>query len=104
MIRRNRRIGPTVGAAGAATLYTVPASHRSVLTHLHVCNTTTTAITFKMSIGADAAGTRLFSDTSVPANGALSWEGEIPLEAADTLQWNAAATLTVTGRVEELGV
>lgn len=95
-------VGPTIGVAGAATLYTVPGSTVGILRHMHITNTTGGALTFKLSIGADAAGTRLFSDTSIPANGALDWSGFLPIAAAGTLQWNASAGLTFTGGVVEV--
>lgn len=96
-----RRIGPTAGTGSAATLYTVPTNKRAALRHVHVANTTTTVQTFKMSIGADAVGTRLFSDTPVPTGGVLDWDTDVQLESAETLQWTGSTSLTVTATVEE---
>lgn len=91
-----RLFGPTPGNGSEVTLYTAPAAG-AVIRHLHVCNTTTTEQTFKMSIGADAAGTRLFSDTPVPGNGGiLDLTGNIVLSNAETVRWTAPTTLTVT--------
>jgi hypothetical protein len=90
-----RMAGPVVGGVTEATLYTVPASTIAIVRNIHVCNTSGAAVTFKMGIGADAAGTRLFSDASVPANGVFDWDGFLMLAAAETLRWTAAATLTV---------
>lgn len=86
--------GPVVGTGAEATLYTVPAATTAILRSLRIVNTTSGALTFKMSIGADAAGTRQWSDYSVPANGVLADRGFEVLNAAETLRWNAAAGLT----------
>lgn len=92
-----RLAGPVVGTGSEATLYTVPSSTITTVQSIRVVNTTSGALTFKMSIGADAAGTRLFSDTSVPANGVLKDAGfDVVMTATETLRWNGPAGLTVT--------
>lgn len=91
-----RLAGPVAGTGAAATLYTVPALTTAILRAVHVVNTTAGALTFKMSIGVDAVGTRLFSDISVPKNGTLDWDGFMVLAAAETLRWNAPTGLTVS--------
>jgi hypothetical protein len=92
-----RLAGPAVGTGSEATLYTVPGSTVTTVQSIRVVNTTSGALTFKMSIGADAAGTRLFSDYPVPANGILKDAGfDVVMVAAETLRWTAAAGLTVT--------
>lgn len=68
------------------TLYTVAASTTIIVRQIQITNTTSTAATFKMSIGADAAGTRLFSDFSVAANDVLEWTGFLVLAAGETLR------------------
>lgn len=93
-----RLFGPVVGTGSEATLYTVPALTTATVQSIRVVNTTGGALTFKMSIGADAAGTRLFSDYSVPANGVLKDAGfDAVMTAAETLRWNAPAGLTTLG-------
>lgn len=92
-----RLAGPSAGTGSEATLYTVPASTVTTVQSIRVVNTTSGALTFKMSIGADVAGTRLFSDYSVPANGVLKDAGfDVVMAATETLRWTAAAGLTVT--------
>lgn len=94
-----RLAGPTAGTGAAATLYTAPAtpSQPTIVRHIQVANTTTTDQTFKLSIGADAAGTRLYSDTLVKGNGGLlNWNGFLVLNASEAIQWTAPTTLTVT--------
>lgn len=92
-----RLAGPAAGTGAEATLYTVPASTTTVIRHIRVANTTTTAQTFKLTIGADAAGTRLNGDTSIAGNGGVyDWTGMLVLAAAETLRWNGPSTLTIT--------
>ena len=92
------RFGPTAGTGSAATLYTA-GSAGAVLRSLHIANTSSSDATFKLSIGTDGAGTRLYSDTVVPANGVYDWQGYIPLANTNTVQWTGATTLTITGGV-----
>lgn len=91
-----RLAGPVVGTAAEATIYTVPGSTTGILRNVHVVNTTTTEQTFKMSIGADATGTRLCSDVPVLPGEAFDWPCFVVMAAAETLRWNGPATLTVT--------
>lgn len=93
-------IGPQAGNGSEQTLYTVGATAgtRFVVQHVHIANTTGGDLTFKLSIGADAAGTRLFSDTTVPGNGGyLDMACWIPIAASGTLRWTAPAGLTISG-------
>lgn len=95
-----KAIAPTAGNASEQTLFTVNAATGAIgyLKHLHIANTTAGALTFKMSIGADAAGTRLYSDTSIPGNGGfLDWPCWMPIAASGTLRWTAPTGLTVSG-------
>jgi hypothetical protein len=62
-----RLVGPALIATGPTTVYTVPASTKTILRHLHIQNPSASAVTYTLSIGADAAGTRLFSAFSIPA-------------------------------------
>jgi len=62
-----RLFGPAQITNAAATKYTVPASTKTILRHIHVENPSAAAVGFTMSIGADAAGTRLYSAYSIPA-------------------------------------
>lgn len=92
-----RLAGPLVGSSSEQTLYTAPASTTTTVQSVRVVNTTGGSLTFRMSIGADAAGTRLFSDLSVGANAVLKDAGFVAvLTATETLRWTAPAGLTVT--------
>lgn len=92
----DRLAGPVAGTGAEETLYTVPGATRTTVQSIRVVNTSGGALTFKMSIGADATGTRLFSDHPVPAPGVLKDAGfDVVMRAAETLRWTAPAGLTV---------
>lgn len=68
MARTPKRIvGPAPVATGPTTVYTVPALTKTVLRWIHVSNPSGAAVTLTLSIGADAAGTRLWAAYSIPA-------------------------------------
>jgi hypothetical protein len=93
-----RLVGPVQLAAAAATLYTAPAATTALMRYLRVVNTTTGDRTFTLSLGADAAGTRIFHAVTVPASGgAAEWTGLIVIGAGEILQGFAstAASLTI---------
>lgn len=62
-----RLYGPALVATGPATVYTVPASTKAIVRHIHISNPSGSAVTFTLSVGTDAAGTRLWSSYSIPA-------------------------------------
>lgn len=97
-----KRIGPSSVANTETTLYTVPASTTTIIRSIRVANTTASAATLKMSIGADAAGTRLLPDLSIPPNSVYLEDGFLAvMTAAETLRatggTNNALTVTVNG-------
>lgn len=88
-----RLVGPTAMATSTTLLYTCPVATVTEVRELRVVNTTGGAITFKLSVGADAAGTRLVGDYSVPANGIYKESGLVThLDAGDTLYGHAASS------------
>lgn len=93
-----RLIGPTVLANAAATLYTVPTGSTVIVRHIRVANTTGGAVTATLSIGADAAGTRLLPALSVAANSVYDWTGFLVVNSAEIIQGfaGAATSLTIT--------
>lgn len=62
-----RLYGPAQIATGPTTVYTVPASTKTIIRHIHLSNPSGSAVTVTMSIGADAAATRLLGTYSIPA-------------------------------------
>jgi hypothetical protein len=86
-----RLSGPTLLTTSAVTQYTVPALTTTIVRHIHAQNGSASAVTLTISIGADAAGTRIYDAISIPANGSLDWSGFMVLAAAETIQAKASA-------------
>lgn len=66
-----RLVGPAQIATGPTTVYTAPSYIPNTLVTLirqiHVSNPSASPVTFTLSIGADAAATRLWTTYSIPA-------------------------------------
>lgn len=111
MARTAKRLsGPAAIATGPATIYTVPASTKTVLRHIHVNNPSASPVTLTLTIGADAAGTRLLDAYSIPAKAAGVTDSVreifvyVVLDAAEIIQASAGTTnvLVVTMSGEEI--
>lgn len=102
-----RLAGPAQVSNAAATKYTVPALTKTIVRHVHVQNPSASAVTFTMSIGADAAATRLFDAYSIAAGTVLDHFCYYVLEAAEIIQalagTNNILTLTIDGDESVLG-
>jgi len=99
----NKRLfGPAQISNAAATKYTVPASTVTVVQHIHVSNPSASAVNFTMSIGADAAGTRIYDAFSIPAGGQIDVFCKYVLTAAEVIQafgsTNNILVLTLDGQ------
>lgn len=102
----SRLYGPAALTTGAATKYTAPAATLAVVRHVHVSNTSGGALTFTMSIGADAAGTRLFDAYSIAAGAVLDyWTYHTlqPTELIQALGSGTALVITIDGDLITLG-
>lgn len=101
-----RMAGPAQVSNAAATKYTVAANRRGIIRHIHVQNPSGAAVTFTMSVGADAAGTRIFDAYSIAAGAILDHFCYYVLEAAEIIQalagTNNILTLTIDGDEEVL--
>lgn len=95
-ITNKRLAGPALVTNAAATKYTVPASCVTILQHIHVQNPSGSAVTFTMSIGADAAGTRIYDALSIAAGGTLDLFCKYVLSAAEIVQALAGTTNILT--------
>lgn len=99
--------GPAQVSNAAATKYTVPAVTKTIVRHVHIQNPSGSAVTFTMSIGADAAAVRLFDAYSIGANQILDHFCYYVLEAAEIIQalagTNNILVLTVDGDESVLG-
>jgi hypothetical protein len=93
--------GPAAVSNVAATKYTVPTGSKALLRQIRVTNPSGGSVNFTLSIGNDAAGTRLFDARAIAAGGELEWSGYIPLDSAELIQalgsTNNALVLTLGG-------
>jgi len=108
MARTPKRLhGPAQVSNSAATKYTVPASTKAIVRHIHLSNPSGSAVTFTMSIGADAAAVRLFDAYSIAANSVFDHFCYYVLEAAEIIQalagTNNILVLTINGDELTLG-
>lgn len=108
MARIAKRLhGPAQVSNAAATKYTVPAVTKTIVRHVHIQNPSGSAVTFTMSIGADAAAVRLFDAYSIAANTILDHFCYYVLEAAEVIQalagTNNILVLTIDGDEIVLG-
>ncbi len=96
-----RFFGPAQLTNAAATKYTCPGSTVAVIRRMRVSNPTGSAVPFTLSIGADAAGTRLYDGVSIPAASYLDIWGPFSLAAAEIIQAfagsNSALVLEIDG-------
>lgn len=96
-----RLAGPAQVSNAAATKYTVPATTKTIIRHIHVENTAAGAVNFTASIGADAAGTRIFDAFPIAASTVLDHFCYYVLEAAEIFQAFASVNnqlvLTIDG-------
>jgi hypothetical protein len=101
-----RMAGPAQVSNAAATKYTVAANRRGIIRHIHISNPSGSIVTFTMSIGADAAGTRIYDAFQVGANTVIDAYCYYVLEAAEIIQafagTNNILTLTIDGDEEVL--
>jgi hypothetical protein len=97
-----RLAGPALVTNAAATKYTVPALTKAILRHIHVQNPTALAVTFTLSIGADAANTRIIDAFSIPGAAAgvgasiLDIFGYFVLDVGEIIQAFAGTTNVLT--------
>lgn len=102
-----RLYGPAQIATGPTTVYTVPALTKTLLRQIHVSNPSGAAVTFTLSIGADAVATRLWATYSIPAAAAGVTDSVrdiflyIPMDVAEILTLSAGTNnilvIVITG-------
>ena len=93
----SRVFGPAQLTASAATKYTVPAGQRFDMSFVHFSNPTGSSATkFTMSIGADAAGTRIFDVFPLAAGTTYDWYPNLlTLVAAEIIQMFADVSASI---------
>lgn len=96
-----RLAGPAQVSNAAATKYTTPGATTTVVRHLHVSNPSASPVDFSLSIGTDAAGTRLFDGFPIPADSVFERHVYWVLAATEIIQafagTNNILTLTLNG-------
>jgi hypothetical protein len=101
-----RFYGPAQLGNTTATRYTVPASSLALVRHIHIFDPTGGA-TVTMSIGADAAGTRIFDGLATVADVPQDHWVYYPLAAAEIIAAHASAAsqvvMTISGDLITLG-
>jgi hypothetical protein len=99
--------GPAQVSNAAATKFTVSANEKAIIRHIHIQNPSGSAVTFTASIGADAAGTRIFDAYSIGANTVLDHFCMYVLEETEIFQafagTNNILVLTIDGERSVLG-
>lgn len=96
-----RLAGPTTLAIAPAALYTVPSSKTAIVKQVIVTNTTSSAASFILYIGAATSANSLFNQVSVPGNDAIVINLSQVLATGEVLRANAsvnsALNITVSG-------
>lgn len=95
------KLGQSAITTGVTTLYTVPASTRTLLKEFSVANTTGADIDVRVFLvpsgGTAGTGNAFLYDIPVPTGNALQYNGVQVMNAGDTIQVQAASTgLTIT--------
>ena len=95
------KLGQAAITTGVTTLYTVPASTRTLLKEFSIANTTGADIDVRVFLvpaaGTAGTGNAFLYDVPVPTANALQYNGVEVMNAGDTIQIQAASTgLTIT--------
>lgn len=90
------KLGQAAITTGVTTLYTVPASTRTLLKEFSIANTTGADIPVRVflvpSAGSAATTNAFLYDVPVPTANALQYNGVEILNAGDTIQIQATST------------
>lgn len=81
-----RLAGPLQLASSAATVYTVPGATTTVIRMIHLSNPTAGSLDVTISIGADAAATRIFDGYPLPPDSVFGYPCNFVMTAAEILQ------------------
>ncbi len=90
-----RLYGPAQLTNATATKYTVPSLTKTRIRHIHVSNPSGSPVNLTISIGADAAGTRIYDAFPIAANDVLDDYGVYVMDAAEILAAFASVTTTL---------
>lgn len=95
-----RIIGPILVTNANVVLFTNSAGTQTIVRHIHLQNNSASPITFTMSIGASAAGTRIYDAFPVAANAVLDAFCYYVLTGTQTLEALAGTTNVSTLTVD----
>jgi len=95
------KLGQAAITTGVTTLYTVPASTRTLLKEFSIANTTGADIDVRVFLvpaaGTAGTGNAFIYDVEVPTGNALQYNGVEVMNAGETIQIQAASVgLTIT--------
>ena len=90
-----RLFGPAQLTGTTATKYTVPASTKTIVRHVRFTNPSGTTVNVTVSIGADAAGVRLFDSFAIGAAAEKDWYPYMIMDAAEILAAHASTASVV---------
>ncbi len=89
------KLGLKAIGTSVETVYTVPASTRTLLKDISICNTTAATVTVDVylvpSAGSAGTGNALMYTLSISANSIIQWNGVQILNVGDTIQTKASA-------------
>lgn len=89
------RIGPAQTPNTATTVYTVPSGARALIRDIHIFNPSGSSVNFTMSIGADAAGTRLYDAFPIGTISSFDRGCYIELAAGEVVQLKSGTGSTI---------
>lgn len=88
-----RLYGPALLTGTTATKYTVPAGTKAIVRWIHIENNdAAVAYNLTLSIGADAAGTRMFDAYPIPAGAVYDWYPYLEMDTAEIIAAFASTT------------
>jgi hypothetical protein len=96
-------------ASSAAAIYTVPASHETIIKNIMVVNNDTEALWFTLfhTVGTTySEATTIIPEATIPAGGWAEFNGTITMDAADIIGGTAeqASEITITIYGDEIDV
>lgn len=92
--------GPAQLTNAAATKYTASANGPTEIRKIHLSNPSGAPVTVTISIGADAAGTRILDAYSMPATSVYDVWGPHVVPASGTVQAFASTTTTIVMTID----
>lgn len=99
-----RFYGPALLTTTPTTLFT--ANDRSVIELIHIMNESVSSVNLSLSIGTDAAGTRIYDSYPIPAGQMRAIPEFFVVNTGETMQGsasvNSAIVLVISGRTQPL--